>query len=83
MIRREVAPFAAERPEVFKAVGSIIGTMSGYTWEHREDIKPVPVLQISGLDDRIVPVDGSMRPAGGWGGAPDKTNSRWCGEGMQ
>ena len=30
---------AAERPEVFKAVGSIIGTMSGYTWEHREDIK--------------------------------------------
>ena len=63
---------AAERPEVFKAVGSIIGTMSGYTWEHREDIKPVPVLQISGLDDRIVPVDGSMRPAGGWGGAPDQ-----------
>ena len=63
---------AAERPEVFKAVGSIIGTMSGYTWEHREDIKPVPVLQISGLDDRIVPVDGSMRPFGGWGGAPDQ-----------
>ena len=63
---------AAERPEVFKAVGSIIGTMSGYTWEHRDTIKPTPVLQISGLDDRIVPVDGSMRPFGGWGGAPDQ-----------
>lgn len=62
----------AERPDVFKAVASIIGTMSGYTWEHREDIQPVPVLQISGLDDRIVPVDGSMRPFGGWGGAPDQ-----------
>ncbi len=62
----------AERPDVFKAVASIIGTMSGYTWEHREDIKPVPVLQISGLDDRIVPFDGSMRAFGGWGGAPDQ-----------
>jgi poly(3-hydroxybutyrate) depolymerase len=46
--------------------------MSGYTWEHRDTIKPTPVLQISGLDDRIVPVDGSMRPFGGWGGAPDQ-----------
>ena len=62
----------AERPDVFKAVASIIGTMSGYTWEHRDTIQPVPVLQISGLDDRIVPVDGSMRPFGGWGGAPDQ-----------
>ncbi|MBT4887874.1 MAG: prolyl oligopeptidase family serine peptidase [Planctomycetaceae bacterium] len=62
----------AERPEVFKAVASIIGTMSGYTWEHRDTIKPTPVLQISGLEDKIVPVDGSMRPFGGWGGAPDQ-----------
>ena len=62
----------AERPDVFKAVASIIGTMSGYTWAHRDNIQPVPVLQISGLDDRIVPVDGSMRPFGGWGGAPDQ-----------
>lgn len=62
----------AERPDTFKAAASIIGTMSGYTWEHRHHIQPTPILQISGLDDRIVPVDGSMSAKGGWGGAPDQ-----------
>ena len=62
----------AERPETFKAAASIIGTMSGYTWEHRNEIQPAPILQISGLDDEIVPVDGSMSSQGGWGGAPDQ-----------
>ena len=46
--------------------------MSGYTWEHRDQIKPVPILQISGLHDEIVPYDGSMSPKGGWGGAPNQ-----------
>ena len=62
----------AEKPEVFKAAASVIGTMSGYTWEHRDQIKPVPILQISGLHDEIVPYDGSMSPKGGWGGAPNQ-----------
>lgn len=60
----------AEKPEVFRAAASVIGTMSGYTWEHRDMIRPVPILQISGLDDEVIPYDGSMPPAGGWGGAP-------------
>ena len=60
----------AERPDVFKAAASMIGTMSGETWKRRESIKPVPVMQISGLADRVVPVDGSMSESGGWGGAP-------------
>ncbi|MGI9243843.1 MAG: alpha/beta hydrolase family esterase [Verrucomicrobiales bacterium] len=62
----------AEKPEIFKAAASVIGTMSGYTWRHREGIQPVPILQISCLDDRIIPYDGSMSPAGGWGGAPNQ-----------
>ena len=61
----------AEKPDVFKATASIIGTMSGYTWKHRDQIKPVSILQISGLDDKIIPYDGSMSPKGGWGGAPN------------
>jgi polyhydroxybutyrate depolymerase len=62
----------AEKPEVFSAAASVIGTMSGHTWEHRDMIRPVPILQISGLDDEVIPYDGSMHPAGGWGGAPNQ-----------
>ncbi len=62
----------SEHPEHFRAAASIIGTMSGETWRKREQMKSVPILQISGLSDKIVPVDGSMSPAGGWGGAPDQ-----------
>jgi polyhydroxybutyrate depolymerase len=62
----------AERPDVFKAAASVIGTMSGYTWKHHDKIRPVPILQISGLDDEVIPYDGSMSPAGGWGGAPNQ-----------
>lgn len=62
----------AERPDVFKAAASVIGTMSGYTWKHRDKIQPVPILQISGLDDKVVPYGGSMSPTGGWGGAPNQ-----------
>ena len=60
----------AERPDVFKAAASVIGTMSGYTWKHRSQIQPAPILQISGMDDEVVPYDGSMSRTGGWGGAP-------------
>ena len=40
----------------------------------------VPVLQISGLVDEVVPVDGSMSTFGGWGGAPDyiTVNDYWA-----
>jgi len=62
----------SEHPDQFRAAASIIGTVSGETWRKREKMKPVPILQISGLSDKIVPVDGRMSPAGGWGGAPDQ-----------
>ena len=60
----------AEAPQVFKGAASIIGTMSGYTWENRGSIPPAPVMQISGTDDNIVPHDGTMSTDNGWGGAP-------------
>ena len=62
----------AEKPDVFKAAASVIGTVSGHTWEHRNSIRPVPILQVSGMYDEIIPYDGSMSKAGGWGGAPNQ-----------
>lgn len=70
---------ACEAPEIFKAVASVTGTMSGYSWENCDPSEPVPVLQISGVNDQIVPIDGSMSAVGGWGGAPhmDKVIDYW------
>ena len=62
----------SEHPDRFRAAASIIGTVSGESWRRRDQMKPVPILQISGLSDNIVPVDGSMTRLGGWGGAPDQ-----------
>jgi len=56
-------------PEVFHAAGSVIGTMSSETWESCP-AAPVPIFQVSGTDDEVVPIDGSMSVSGGWGGAP-------------
>lgn len=58
-------------PEDFAGIASIIGTMSGKAWSQRDSLQqPMPVLQISGLQDRVVPADGSMTRVNGWGGAP-------------
>lgn len=61
----------AEAPQIFKGAASIIGTMSGYTWENRNIIQPMPLLQVSGTNDNVVPYDGTMTTDNGWGGAPD------------
>ena len=58
-----------EKSDTFKAIASVTGTMSGYDWQNCNPNK-VPVLQISGTNDFVVPMDGSMSAAGGWGGAP-------------
>ena len=60
----------AETPEIFKGAASITGTMSGYTWENRDQISPVSILQVTGSQDDVVPMDGSMSEWDGWGGAP-------------
>ena len=62
----------SEEPDSFRAAASIIGTVSGDTWKKREQMQAKPILQISGLADRVVPVDGSMSKLGGWGGAPNQ-----------
>ncbi len=60
----------SKRPDVFKGAASVAGTMSGPNWNDRNTILPAPVLQISGALDNVVPIDGSLSPEGGWGGAP-------------
>jgi len=70
---------ACEKPDVFKAIASVTGTMSGYDWNSCTNPTAVPVFQISGLADPTVPVDGSITTFGGWGGAPDyiTVNNFW------
>ena len=71
---------ACEAPEIFKAIASVTGTMSGQTWRTCEPTNAIPVFQISGIDDEVVPIDGSMNTYGGWGGAPsmDEIISFWA-----
>ena len=64
---------ACEKPEIFKAIASVTGTMSGRTWSSCDPENPISVMQISGTLDDVVPMDGSMGPFGGWGGAPAMT----------
>ncbi len=59
-----------ESPNVFKAIAPVSGLMSGYTWDNRNIASAIPVLHIHGTDDGVIPTDGSMPTAGGWGGAP-------------
>ncbi len=61
---------ACERPDVFKAIASVTGTMSGYDWNNCDPSEVVPVFQISGINDNVVPFDGDWNPGGGWNGAP-------------
>jgi len=62
---------ACNAPEVFKAVASVTGTMSGNDWNDCNPKTLIPVMQISGTIDDVVPMDGSISWDGGWGGAPD------------
>jgi polyhydroxybutyrate depolymerase len=61
---------AVETSDEFKAVASVAGTMSGFTWDNRNGSEPIPILHIHGINDKVVPIDGSMSTSGGWGGAP-------------
>ena len=59
-----------QHPEIFSGVVSMMGTMSGETWNSCTPSLPIPVLQMTGTLDSTVPMDGSMTVANGWGGAP-------------
>lgn len=71
---------ALSAPDTFGAMASVVGAMSGPDWERIDQAKPFPVLQISGVEDDIVPIDGSMDPKNGWGGAPhqDAVMKQWA-----
>lgn len=71
---------------VFAAFAVVAGTMSGADWKSCTPTPAVPLLHIHGLDDDIVPVDGSLSTELGWGGAPsiDQVITRWAyGNGAQ
>ena len=84
---------ACERPDVFRAVASVSGLMSGYTWQSYNpyDLEadkwlelspstPVPVCHIHGTGDLIVPIDGSVYlPAFAGGPSAEKMVRFWAG----
>lgn len=51
---------ACERPERYRAVASVTGTMSPMTWSTCELSDMPPTLQFSGLKDNTVPYDGRV-----------------------
>ena len=62
---------ACNAPDVFKAVASVTGSMSENDWQDCNPSSMVPVMQLSGVDDDIIPINGNI---GGWplgGGTPD------------
>ena len=71
---------ACEASDVFSAIASVTGTMSGFDWNNCNPSKPIPALRIHGVDDDVVPIDGSIGAWGGWGGAPhaDEVVSFWA-----
>ncbi len=61
---------ACEAPEIFRAIGSVSGTMSGDTWDNCNTTNVTPVLQFHGVDDGTIPIEGRPGDIFGWGGAP-------------
>jgi polyhydroxybutyrate depolymerase len=66
--------------DAFSAIASVTGTMSGFDWNDCNPAQPIPALRIHGVDDDVVPIDGSMSTWGGWGGAPhaDEVVAFWA-----
>ena len=61
---------ACNKSNIFKAIASVTGTMSGKDWLTCDPSNKIPIMQISGTDDETVPWDGTMSTSYGWGGAP-------------
>ncbi len=84
---------ACERPDVFRAVASVSGLMSSYTWNNYNQYNisaetwlelsvsvPIPVCHIHGTADSVICIDGST-PYEMWSGGPDayQTAEFWAG----
>ena len=62
---------ALTQPDVFKANASHAGRFVNGDWTEGKDAAvPHPVMNIQGLEDPSVRVDGVMKPGGGWGPIP-------------
>lgn len=60
---------ACASPDVFKAIGSVGGTMSGADWETCE-VQAVPVVHIHGTNDNDVYYTSTLGSNNPWEGAP-------------
>ena len=49
---------ACEYPDVFHAIGSLSGSMSGYDWGNCNTSNHTPIVQISGMQDILMPYTG-------------------------
>ena len=58
---------ACQAPETFKAIASVTGTMSSGTFNDCAPSVPVPVLEIHGTADEVVPYEGRGDIGDGWG----------------
>lgn len=69
---------AMEAPVVFRGAASVVGAAWSSAWEDRDNAAAFPLLQISGLDDAVVPVGGIVDPSGGPGApAHDEIIAYW------
>ncbi len=69
---------AMEAPGVFRGAASVVGAPWGSAWEDRERAAGFPLLQISGIDDAVVPIDGIVDASGGVGApALDEVIAYW------
>lgn len=55
--------------DTFKAIASVTGTMSAFDWEGCNPDNPIPVLEIHGTADDVVPYDATDPDGAGWYGA--------------
>jgi polyhydroxybutyrate depolymerase len=62
---------ACKASNTFRAIASVAGTMSGADWDNCNPDNPRSVMQVCGVNDTTVPMDGITAPAEGWGGAPN------------
>lgn len=58
-----------EASHIFKGIASVGGMMSEYTWNNCKPSESIPVLEIHGQKDYIVPINGKVNAKGGWAGS--------------
>ena len=68
---------AMEAPTVFRGAASVAGAAWGSAWENRASMPAAfPLLQVSGVDDPVIPIDGIVDLSGGQGAPAHEEDHR-------